>query len=1186
MAITLIGSNWGERPTFGGAPFTVPSALSNSAAIQAGDLILLAMNTDDDTPVSVSGAFTKLYQNGNNADAFFARVATGAETAGWDFTVTGTAVNEAWAFVVYRGATIEGTPGGTGAFDYPWASASQTSVAAELAVLLRTNHSNIQDATMSAPAGMTEQVFSTVTNRDPRVQQIDIWDQTISPGASVSYSGTMAFNAGYYGTTLVLLVPSGGGGGGPSTDQVPLDAAASTKAPAVSARRLVEVVAPVGALLAAGALTSIAWGASPALPARAQQLNPPTIQAIAPIGTGTFRLPASPQNYSVPQGPITPIVAQRVLPSEPIGTRITTAALSSIAWANPTPLPARALGTNRPVESAVAPVGTGTFRLSALPNSGFAAQDPRAPTTARSAIEPTQPLGQLAVTLSSIGWLQIDTAAPRSSTRLTVVYIAGDESPGLSLPWFDSYLETRPSSFARQPLDVSNPFGAAAQASALSTLGWQSYEQLRSRATVSASLQPSSPVGALLPGALTSLGWLGVEPRTAALPAPRAPQASAPTGPLTPFLSVSTGFFGSSSASPVLPAPRAQEAQQPTGPLRPFVSASSGFQTVDAKAPPALAPRVQEASQPTGPLAPFVSRSSGWDSPVTARQSTFSARAEASAPVGSLIQSLTSLGWMGADTRAPVLPAPRAQDAQQPSGPLRPFLSPSTGWFSSELILDQPLVYRQVSESSPNGTLLTPQPFGWNSAIDQARPAAVVSRRVEPAAPIGTAFAIALPSNGWLATDNPRTPLTLGKSTPQDPVGNLLVLPPLPNLTWLTTENPRTPYSVTRAVIVDPVGSKFFVPPALGPYWFIDQPRTPAVRTSVADTVAPVGTLFATLTSVGWLSPFEAPRSPLVAQRVQPVDLLRGLQFGGAPWSTVDVQPGRAAVARAPEVAQPTGPLAPFVSTSIGWQSASLQQQPSALARRFDASAPIGALIQSGALTSLGWQLTDQPRTRIFVGAPVDTTLPIGALLTQGLSSIGWYWSDTAARPTIVSQRQQESVSPVSALTPFVSLSSGWQTTEQQRTRQSTGSTLQPVQAHSALAFGGAPWASVDPAQPRALAARGQESAVPIGVAFSQSLANLGWLTTETIAPRLVFPRVNPIEPVGLFMPPPVLPGMGWNYVMELPPRWSFVARPVPSEPVGSSFALGFSVAPIRRCSPVFDLTGVGRLSPIFDETR
>lgn len=212
--MAIIGSNWGERPTFGGLPFNVPSALSNSAAIQAGDLILLAMETSDGNPSSAD--FTRLYLTSNAADAFFVRTATGSEAAGWTFTSDG-AVNESWSFVVVRGFAIEGTPGGTGLFDGSWASASQTSIAATLALLLRTNHANVSGATLSAPTGMTLDVASAVTNQDPTVIQSDVWHQTITPGASVSYSGTYATNAGTYGTLLVLLAPSGGGGGGGSS---------------------------------------------------------------------------------------------------------------------------------------------------------------------------------------------------------------------------------------------------------------------------------------------------------------------------------------------------------------------------------------------------------------------------------------------------------------------------------------------------------------------------------------------------------------------------------------------------------------------------------------------------------------------------------------------------------------------------------------------------------------------------------------------------------------------------------------------------------------------------------------------------------------------------------------------------------------------------------------------------------
>lgn len=844
---------------------------------------------------------------------------------------------------------------------------------------------------------------------------------------------------------------------------------------------------------------------SPVVPApRAQESQQPP-NALTPFVSASTGFFGSVSASPVVPAPRSQESAQPVSPLVPFVS-------TSSGWQSTPPLAPQAkivaaAQLSAPVGSLIAP----------LTSIGWLGPDARTPVLpaprAQETSGPTGPLNPfLSASTGFFGTTSVSPLVPAPRAQETV-QPNGPLSPFVSLStgFFGSSSKS-PVILAPRAQESAQPTGPLVPFVSIST-GWLRQDLPVAPPLFSRTVSDSSPVGSLLPGALTSLGWLGADVVKASGFAPRLQNASSPTGPLVPFLSTSTGFFGSTSVSPVVSVPKVQDVAQPVGPLKPFVSPTLGWLNPDSKSPFLPAPRAQEAQQPVGALSPFLS---------------------------------LSTGFFGSDSKSPIVPAPRAQEAQQPTGPLKPFVSPTLGWMTADLIPDLPLIPRQVSDSSPVGTLLTPQPFSWNSALEQARPAPIVSRRVEPAAPVGTAFAVALPSNGWLATDNPRTPLALGKSTPQDPVGSLLVPAPLIAFGWFQTDNPRTPYSVTRAVIVDPVGSSIPLPGQHGPFWFIDQSRSTPGRTPAVDASAPVGTLFATLTSVGWLSPFEAPRSPLAASRVQPAEALRALQFGGAPWATVDVLPGRAAAARAPEASQPTGSLRPFVSASTGWFPSGLPAHTALQAPRAqDPAAPVSAL-QPFVSASTGWMSADY-RTAPLVPSRVDTSAPVGPLQ------------------------------------PFVSLSSGWQATEQQRTRSATISTLQPSQAHSALAFGGAPWAVVDTAQPRTSAARGQETAAPVGLAFAGALTSLGWLRIDSVSPLVIVQRLQPNAPIGNLLPQVFLPSMGWQSHVDLPPKWSFVARPIPSEPVGSSFALAFRVAPTARCSPVFDASGAGRVSPVWD---
>lgn len=730
----------------------------------------------------------------------------------------------------------------------------------------------------------------------------------------------------------------------------------------------------------------------------------------------------------------------------PVGALIVAAGLSSIGWGPSTPLPPRAPGPNAPVLQVSQPIGTGTFALAKFPHDASApAPSPLARPAQHSAAPVGSPLA--ASSLSAFNWHYVALPAALKAPPATLVVIpAGDAALQLtSVGWLNCEAPPKSSLVgvrAQQPVGAESPLKPFVSAST----GWFSADLPLDTPLVAKGVSESAPVGSLL---LSSLGWQSFPqallPRQAAVSA--RPEPSAPVGTAFAIALPSLGWMGPDARTPVLPAPRGQESQQPTGPLAPFVSPSFGWHE--------------------RPLAP--------------RQAATAPRVETVSPVGNLLApALTSLGWLGADfarSGAPVA-ASRQQESAQPTGPLVPFVSLSSGWLTTDTKAPLVPAPRAQDPQQPVGTLLTPQAFGWNTP-PQERPSAIVARKVEASAPVGTPFAIALPSNGWLATDNPRTPLALGKAMPTDPVGNLLVLPPLPNLTWLTTENPRTALTLQRAVVVDPVGAKMALPGALGPYWHVDLPPRAQPASPRVSPVDALGSIAATLTSIGWLSPFETPRSPVASPRVQPSDPLRSLQFGGTPWATVELQPGKSATARVPET-----------------------------------SAPVGSLL-APSLSTLGWQAVEGP-------------------------------SPATARP----------IRP-----------------------EPTGQHL------TALAFGGTPWAGLEPPRSGFSTPKLQEPSAPVGQALGQ-LSSIAWQHVDGTPPnRLVFPRPSESAPVGLLIPPPVLPSMGFQAAVELPPKWSSKCRPVPSEPVGSSFALAFSVAPARRCSPLFDTTTIGRMSPVFDET-
>jgi hypothetical protein len=594
----------------------------------------------------------------------------------------------------------------------------------------------------------------------------------------------------------------------------------------------------------------------------------------------------------------------------------------------------------------------------------------------------------------------------------------------------------RPTTLVRRAQDAAAPVGTLLVAAGLSSIGWGPVTPQPCVAAVGASSprpEVAAPIG-IGTFALTKFSHSAATPLPPRPNAPNrpAPLSSEPVGALlTPSQSVGWFYYDEPGGVPrklVISGSAGDEFPRLTTALSSYGWAAGA----DPQSRPATARTAPQAEQPTSPLTPFVS---------------------------------ASTGWLSAECQAPALRPPRPEPAQ-PIGPLVPFVSLSIGWLTVELPLDTPLARRVVSESGPTGTLLTPQPFGWNTS-EQARPAPQAFRRPLSAEPVGTPFAIALPSNGWLATENPRSPLRLGRSTPTDPVGNLLVLPLLPSLAWLATDNPRTPYVTHRDPPNDPVGTAFPFLAKLGPYWYADLPAKAPPPGPRLQSSEPVGAAIASaLISVGWFAPPPGTQAAVRAQRPQPTDPLSALQFGGTPWADITTSQTRLA----------------------------------APARLLSAE-PVGSPLSAVSLPSIGWLATDAPRGSRWRATQLEPSQQLALLTPAGLISLGWLTADTI-RPAATKPVTVLSVEPVGArLSTLLSL--GWQAAEVPRPQHGRPSQPEPTLPLAPLAFGGAPWGDI-----------------------------------SLRAPPAKPPRVAISEPVGAFIPPPgPSPSVAWMSVAPIPPQ-------------------------------------------------
>jgi hypothetical protein len=579
-------------------------------------------------------------------------------------------------------------------------------------------------------------------------------------------------------------------------------------------------------------------------------------------------------------------------------------------------------------------------------------------------------------------WGSGTTSAIWANT-IIVASVAASAPNTDQVPLQAAFPAPRPTSLVRRAQDAAAPVGTLIVAAGLSSIGWGP-ATLQPRTTAAGASSPRPEVAAPIG---TGTFALTAFSHSAATPLPPRPNAlnrpallsSEPVGALlTPSQSVGWLYYDEPGGVPrrlVISGSAGDEFPRLTTALSSYGWAAGA----DPQSRPATARTAPQAEQPTSPLTPFVS---------------------------------ASTGWFSAECQAPTLRPPRPEPAQ-PTSPLVPFVSLSIGWLTVELPLDTPLARRVVSESGPTGTLLTPQPFGWNTS-EQARPAPQAFQRPLSAEPVGTPFAIALPSNGWLATENPRSPLRLGRSTPTDPVGNLLVLPLLPSLAWLATDNPRTPYVTHRDPPNDPVGTAFPFLAKLGPYWYADLPAKAPPPGPRQQSSEPVGAAIAsTLISVGWFAPPPGTQAAVRAQRPQPTDPFSALQFGGTPWADITTSPTRlAAPARLPS-AEPVGsPLSAASLPSIGWLATDAPRGSRWRATQLEPSQQLAPLTPAG-LISLGWLTAEVPRPQHGRPSQLEPTLPLASLALGGAP-----WGDISLRAPMAKPPRVAASEPVGAFIP------------------------------------------------------------------------------------------------------------------------------------------------------------------------
>lgn len=607
--------------------------------------------------------------------------------------------------------------------------------------------------------------------------------------------------------------------GSVSTDQEPLRVPLFPPSRHKPLSRFVEVVAPVGALIVAGGLSTIGWGPSTPLPQPPRAIKPLTVQTAQPIG-------------------------RLMTPTDSIG------------WNSVVPLPLAAKRPNPPVLQPTAPIGTGTFALTKFSHSSSTPLPPRALRPNPAVLQPSQPVGTLLTPSDSLGWFQIDASPPR--TRRLVISAGpaeiGAAPTGLtSLGWMCDPAPRTALSTIRKALEASQPTGPLVPFVSPST-GWFPAD-CRKPTLVAKRVEPSAPTGPLAPFVSVDTGWLRTDTRAPIIPAPRAQESQQPTGPLTPFVSLSTGWLTAEfPAHPPVIAIRVAPSE-PVGNILTGALPAFGWNAEPQARPAPLVPRRVETAAPIGTAFAIALPSTGWLATDNPRTPYRSQRSTPNDPVGSLLVAppLPSLAWLATDdprtpwrvTRAVVVdpvgskffvpPAlgpywyieqPRSRPVTTVAPlPVDPPAALSTlgslGWLAPPEAGRASTLPFRVAPIDPFGALPFRELLGWLTTPEPQRPAKpaprvdatnpfgpllfggapwaditssparVASRRVEPTDPVGALQTTSLPSFGWFTTPTRAPVLRPIRVLPAQPVGAFIPPPaPASGFGWLTTELP------------------------------------------------------------------------------------------------------------------------------------------------------------------------------------------------------------------------------------------------------------------------------------------------------------------------------------------------------------------------------------------------------------
>ncbi len=492
----------------------------------------------------------------------------------------------------------------------------------------------------------------------------------------------------------------------------------------------------------------------------------------------------------------------RVASVEPIGTRFNTP-LSNLGWLvtpPPPPRPAARMFVALAVESTAAAVQL----LPWTPDTDL----PRPPVPAVVRPQPSQHLGALPVSLSTVGWMSVDPAVSRRGPRLSnePSQPTSPLTPFVSLSAAWNVTEVRPPLKARVvPPEATQPTSPLVPFVSLSA-GWNTTEvrpALRSRVVPPDVVQPTSP---LVPFVSLSVGWMSVESPRARPPSPL-PVPNDPIGALSVQLP-SVGWM----AAEVARAPRVTRSVEPTQPVgTPFAIALPGLGWL-ATDNPTTPSRTQRAVvvDPVGnlivlPPLPAI----GWlatDNPRTPYRTKSAVVVD---PVGAIIVTppSASFGWH-VTTSSPAPTNARRVTSSEPVGAPFAFSNSFSNWVSDA---SPSRARRRPPESVETPAALSAAPLSaapWASL--EVRP----PRTRSPAPELGATLppsplSLPLSSLGWMVTTSVqpssfRPPLVASVA----PVGAFFPPPVLPSFPmFLPNDVSVQPLLLHRAVVVDPVGS-------------------------------------------------------------------------------------------------------------------------------------------------------------------------------------------------------------------------------------------------------------------------------------------------------------------------------------------------------------------------------------------